>query len=68
MRLILTLLFFATLALFAWSALQYLMSRYARPLDRHRHERERIQDRLSEFERRREPPLEAVPEEEPYRR
>ncbi len=68
MRLILTLLFLTTLALFAWSALQYLMARFARPLDRHRHEHEHIHDRLSELERRHEEPLEAVPEGEPRRR
>jgi hypothetical protein len=68
MRLILTLLFFTTLALFAWSALQYLMSRFARPLDRHRREHEHIHDRLSELERNHEAPLEAVPEGEPRRR
>lgn len=56
MRLLVTLLFLGALGVFLWTGLQYLMSRFARPLDDHRREHERIQDRLDDLERRLEPP------------
>jgi hypothetical protein len=52
MRLLVTLLFLGALVVFLWAGLQYLMSRFARPLDEHRREHEQIQDRLDEVERR----------------
>jgi hypothetical protein len=52
MRLLVMLLFLAALTVFVWMGLQYLLSRFARPLDRHRREHDQIQDRLGELERR----------------
>jgi hypothetical protein len=57
MRLLVTLLFLGALAVFLWTGLQYLMSRFARPLDEHRREHDQIHDRLEDLERRLEPPL-----------
>ena len=56
MRLIVLLLFLSALTVFVWTGLQYLMARFARPLDQHRREHDQIQDRLGEIERRLEPP------------
>lgn len=67
MRLLVTLLFFGALAFFVWTGLQYLMSRFARPLDQHRRDHDRIDHRLSDIERRLEPPRQPV-HEEPRRR
>jgi hypothetical protein len=57
MRLLFTLLFLGALAVFLWTGLQYLMSRFARPLDEHRREHDQIQDRLEDLERRVEAPV-----------
>jgi hypothetical protein len=56
MRVLVMLLFLSALTVFVWSGLQYLMTRFARPLDRHRREHDQIQDRLDDLERRLEPP------------
>jgi hypothetical protein len=50
------LLFLSALTVFVWSGLQYLMARFARPLDQHRREHDQIQDRLGDLERRLEAP------------
>jgi len=55
-RLLFLLLFVGALAVFLMSGLQYLMSRFARPLDQHRREHDQIQDRLGDLERRLEQP------------
>lgn len=52
MRLLVTLVFLSALAFFLWSALTYLLSRFARPLERHRREHDQIEDRLGDIERR----------------
>ena len=52
MRLLFTLLFLGALVVFLWTGLQYLMSRFARPLDEHRREHDQIQGRLEDLERR----------------
>jgi hypothetical protein len=57
MRLLFTLLFLGALTVFLWTGLQYLMSRFARPLDEHRREHDQIQDRLEDLERRVEAPV-----------
>jgi hypothetical protein len=56
MRVLVMLLFLSALTVFVWSGVQYLMVRFARPLDRHRREHDQIQDRLEDLERRLEPP------------
>jgi hypothetical protein len=56
-RLLFTLLFLGALVVFLWTGLQYLMSRFARPLDEHRREHDQIQDRLEDLERRLEAPV-----------
>jgi len=56
-RLLFTLLFLGALTVFLWTGLQYLMSRFARPLDGHRREHDQIQDRLEDLERRLEAPV-----------
>jgi hypothetical protein len=56
MRLLVLLLFLSAITVFVWTGLQYLMSRFARPLDQHRREHDQIQDRLGDLERRLEPP------------
>jgi len=58
-RLLVLLLFVGALAVFLLSGLQYLMSRFARPLDQHRREHDQIQDRLGDLERRLEQPQDA---------
>ena len=57
MRLLVTLLFLGALVVFLWTGLQYLMSRFARPLDEHRREHDQIQDRLEDLEQRLEAPV-----------
>ena len=57
MRLLVTLLFLGALGVFVWTGLQYLMSRFARPLDEHRREHDQIQGRLGDIERRLEAPV-----------
>ena len=57
MRLLFTLLFLGALTVFLWTGLQYLMSRFARPLDEHRREHDQIQDRLEDLERKLESPV-----------
>lgn len=57
MRLLVTLLFLGALGVFLWTGLQYLMSRFARPLDEHRREHDQIEDRLEGLERRLEVPV-----------
>ena len=57
MRLLFTLLFLGALTVFLWAGLQYLLSRFARPLDEHRREHDQIQDRLEDLERRAEAPV-----------
>lgn len=59
MRLLVLLLFVGALAVFLLSGLQYVMSRFARPLDQHRREHDQIQDRLGDLERRLEQPQDA---------
>jgi len=56
MRLLVTLLFLGALGVFLWTGLQYLASRFARPLAEHRREHEQIEGRLEDLERRLEPP------------
>jgi hypothetical protein len=57
MRLLVTLLFLGALVVFLWTGLQYLMSRFARPLDEHRREHDQIQHRLGDLEQRLEAPV-----------
>jgi hypothetical protein len=56
-RILFTLLFLGALTVFLWTGLQYLMSRFARPLDEHRREHDQIHDRLEDLERRLEAPV-----------
>lgn len=56
MRLLVTLIFLGALAFFLWSAVSYLMTRFAKPLEQHRREHDQIQDRLGDLERRLEAP------------
>lgn len=57
MRLLVTLLFLGALVVFLWTGLQYLLSRFARPLDEHRREHDQIQGRLEDLEHRIEAPV-----------
>jgi hypothetical protein len=52
MRFLVTLLFIATLFIFANAAYQQLVARFGRPLARHRIEHDAIQSRLEELEAR----------------
>ena len=52
MRFLVTLLFIATLFIFANAAYQQLAARFARPLARHRREHDAIEARLEELEER----------------